>query len=72
MNRTSPLKVVVGGYQEWGSDVSFPERRERLIIRLMYEREIAVGCLQTPQESIVPDSKIYIRIGYKRGGECEG
>ena len=38
----------------------------------MNEGEIGMCCLKTPQESVVPDSKIYIRLGYEGRGEGKG
>ena len=31
-----------------------------------------MGDLETSQKSIIPSGKIYIRVGYERGGEGEG
>ena len=36
MNGASPLKIMIHGEGKGGSDVSFPEGRERSVVGLMY------------------------------------
>ena len=38
----------------------------------MDKGEVGMTDLETPQESVIPSSEIYIRLGYKRGGEGIG
>ena len=72
MNGTSPLKMMIRGDEERGSNISFPKGGEGSIVRLMDERKIGMANLETPQESVVPSGEIYIRLGYKRGREGIG
>ena len=60
MNGTSPLKVMIRSDEEWGSDISFPEGGEGAIVRLMDEGKVGMANLETPQESVIPSSEIYI------------
>ena len=72
MNGTPPLKVMIRSDEEGGSNISFPKRRKGAIIGLMNQGEIGMTSLETSEKSVVPSGKVYIRIGYERGGEGIG
>ena len=68
----SPLEVVICTDEERGANISFPEGRERSVVGLVNEGKIGMTNLETSQKSIVPSGKVYIRSGYKIGGESIG